>query len=774
VIRAVALRWLVFALPLVAASVHAQEARPQRVEIVGSRVPRVDAETALPVQIIRRDEIERSGATNAEELLERVSANVGGFREAMGLGNADTPGFSGASLRGFGAGETLVLLNGRRLGNYAFTGPGGAGVDLHAIPLAAIDRVEVLKDGASALYGSDAIAGVINFVTRQDYAGAEAALGMRVSEAGGGGRRRATLALGGGKAQADGFNVFGVVDLQHNEGLRAIDRSFAATAYRPELGLDGTSPFAFPANIVFNNAFRAAINPTAPACTPNTVNKGRGCWYDTAKTLELASPSRQANVLGRATWRPDGDSDLYAELALAQSRVRFAIAPTTISRFTTIAGTPALLPASSPYYPTGLGLSGDLELAYRTEPLGPRVSEVNASNARLLAGARSRVAGWEVDGAIALNDSRARAGLVSGYVDGGRVIEAIGSGMVNPFGPSSLEGDALLAAAEVHGTSRRARGRTESADLRAGREVAALPAGPLALVAGAEVRREQLHDAELPIVGRLAGAGTSPPKDGRRQVSAVYAEAVAPLLQGVELQAAARWDHYGDFGGALSPKLALRVQPAKAWLLRASIGRGFRAPSLPELHTQQDRGTGFVNAPDPIRCPVTGRVSDCDPQAEFVSGGNPALRPQRSTQANVGLVIEPAASWQASVDVWSIRVRDIIGALNPDDVVNDLARYEGRNVIRGPVDPAFADLPGPIIGIRTTNENLGDWRVQGADLSVSLRPVALPLGSVSLRLDGTYVRRARQNIFEGNEVDLIGHLARMFHGSSAVRSSSPF
>jgi iron complex outermembrane receptor protein len=377
---------------------------------------------------------------------------------------------------------------------------------------------------------------------------------------------------------------------------------------------------------------------------------------------------------------------------------------------------------------------------------------------RLLVGARSRVAGWDLDGAVALNDSRARNAFVSGYVDGPLVIDAIRSGLVNPFGPSSAEGDALLAAAELHGTSRRARGRTESADVRASREVAALPAGALAVAAGAELRRERLHDEELPIVANLAGGGASPPKEGRRQVQAAYAEAVAPLLRGVELQAAARWDHYSDFGGALSPKLALRVQPAKAWLLRASIGRGFRAPSLPELYTQQDRGAGPLNVPDPLRCPVTGLPSDCDPLVEFVSGGNPGLKPQRSTQANVGLMVEPAASWQASIDLWSIRVRDIIGSLIADDVVNDIARYEGRNVIRGPVDPAFPTLPGPIVGIRTVNENLGDWRVDGADLSVSLRPVPSPIGRVSLRLDGTYVRRARQNIFEGNDVDLIGRL----------------
>jgi iron complex outermembrane receptor protein len=755
-------RALALALPLAATVALAQEPEPapERVEIIGSRLPRLNAETAAPVKVIRREEIERSGAVNAEELLDRVTANFGGFREAMGLGDADTPGMSGASLRGFGAGETLVLLNGRRLANYAFTGTGGPGVDLHAIPLAAIERVEVLKDGASALYGSDAVAGVINFVTRSDYAGADATLGARASEAGGGGRRRATLALGRGDASLDGYNVFGVIDVQHQQRLRAVDRPFAATSYRPELGLDNTQPTAWPANILTqDNPRNGLLNPIAPGCTALTVNKEDACWFDFARLLELLQPSRQANLFGRGTWRLNEDSEAYAELSMAWSRIRFAVAPTPVSRRTTVGGRRVILPESSPYYPTGLGLAGDLELSYRTVPLGPRTSDSTSTNTRLLVGAKSRWAGWDVDGAVAINDSRSKLDYVSGFVPGAAVVDAIASGLVNPFGPSSAEGDALLAASQLQGLARRARGRTHSVDLHGSRELAVWSAGPLALAAGVEARHERLSDEELPIVGDVAGGGIVAPKRAQRNAQAVYAELVAPLTRALELQAAARWDRYSDFGSALSPKLAVRLQPATTWLVRASVGRGFRAPSLPELFTLQTRDVGTLDTPDPVRCPVTGLLSDCIPEVEFVNGGNPALQPQRSTQANVGLVVQPAASWQASLDVWSIRLRDIIDALDAGHVIDNLSRYEGRNVIRGPVDPAFPGLPGPLAGIETINENLGDWRVEGADVSLALQPQATPVGRVSLQFDGTYVRRARQSIFEGNVVDLIGRRA---------------
>jgi len=207
-----------------------------RVEVVGSRLPRIDGETALPLQIIRREEIERSGANTVEEVLGLVSANFGSTIEATSTANSLISGRSSASLRGLGASRTLVLLNGRRIGNYAFSGNFGGGVDLHAIPLAVIYRVEVLKDGASALYGSDAIGGVINFVTRRDFAEVDLFGSYTKTEAGGADSGRAALAAGTGRFESDGFNVFGVLDLRNAERLKGSDRSFSTQTFHPELG----------------------------------------------------------------------------------------------------------------------------------------------------------------------------------------------------------------------------------------------------------------------------------------------------------------------------------------------------------------------------------------------------------------------------------------------------------------------------------------------------------------------------------------------------------
>ncbi|HUP06089.1 MAG TPA: TonB-dependent receptor [Caldimonas sp.] len=770
-------------LPFAAAIAQADDASMGRVEVVGSRIPRLDAETSLPVQIIPREEIERSGAQTVEEVLQRISANFGGHSEAMGLGDATTPGLSGASLHGFGEAETLVLLNGRRLANYAFTGTGGPGVDLHAIPLAAIERIEVLKDGASALYGSDAIGGVINFVTRREWRGGEATGAVRRTAHGGAGRDRATLAMGRGDLEADRYNAFAVLDVQSAQRLRAVDRPYTSTAFRPDLGLLNAPQSSFPANIqVRGPNGRLPFSPLWPAnCPTGTVASvpalqmgTMACLFDAASTMQILPSSEQANAIARATFRVADGVEAYLEALGSKSHIRFSASP---SPAIAQSGFPFVLPPSSPYYPAALGVSGPLRVFYRTVALGPRVDDVDATNTRLLAGMRASIGAWDVDGALMSYRAGSRDHYISGYADQSRLSAAITSGLLNPFGPSGPEGDALLQGTSASGLARQAWGRTESADLRATREWLKLPGGMLALATGIEGRHEQLHDDVLPIEDQVVGGAAAGPKDASRQVRAAYVELLAPLWPGFELQAAARADDYSDFGTTVSPKVAFRLQPGKGWLVRASIGKGFRAPSLPELYTRQTQSVAELNDPaqaDPLRCPVTQLPSDCQPQVTLISGGNPELKPQRSTQASAGLLFEPSRAFQFGFDVWSIRVDDVIAPPDVDAVTRDLAGF-ARFVVRGPVDPAFPNLPGPIIAILGDNQNLGTWRVSGIDFTAAMRPVPTAIGRISARLDATHVMHARQEVFQGEAIDQMGRIApRWIHVLTLNADSGPW
>ncbi len=237
------------ALLCMVAPVLAQEAAPQRVEITGSSIKRIREEGALPVQVISRQDLERQGIVTAEQVIASLSINGNGLDNLAA--NADVVsgaargnnGSSSANLRGQGAASTLVLLNGRRV---AAHGLNGGVVDLNSIPMAAVDRIEILKDGASAIYGTDAIGGVINFILRKDFAGLEAQAFTDITEAGGGNIARARLTGGWGNLERDRFNVLVALSLSDAKGLRGDERDFVNT-FQPSRGLSvdtrGT-PFA--------------------------------------------------------------------------------------------------------------------------------------------------------------------------------------------------------------------------------------------------------------------------------------------------------------------------------------------------------------------------------------------------------------------------------------------------------------------------------------------------------------------------------------------------
>src|SRR4051812_25978746 len=227
---------------LAAPGVQAQQASLERVEITGSAVRRVDAETALPVTVLKVEELRQQGFTTVEDIMQTLPGNQTSQGTAGSVG-ASTGGGVFANLRGLGANKTLVLLNGRRIANQAVGGAGGGGdssaPDLNTIPLGAIDRIEILRDGASSLYGTDAIGGVINFITKKDFQGGEVSAQYNSPQHPGGKSYEANLGFGRGDLDKDKWNFFGFVDVQHQDVLTTPQRSSFATANK-------TSPTGFP------------------------------------------------------------------------------------------------------------------------------------------------------------------------------------------------------------------------------------------------------------------------------------------------------------------------------------------------------------------------------------------------------------------------------------------------------------------------------------------------------------------------------------------------
>ncbi|HKU87200.1 MAG TPA: TonB-dependent receptor [Casimicrobiaceae bacterium] len=719
-----------------------------RIEVTGTRIPRSDVESALPVQILTREDIERGGVSTVAELMSKVSANVGAFGDALSVGvqfnprDFNRPGLSSVNLRGIGDGSTLVLINGRRVANYAFD---GGAVDVSAIPLTAIDRVEILKDGASAIYGTDAIAGVVNFILRKDYRGGEVTGYGNFTQHGGGNQYQASASAGYGDLTTDRFNAFITLDYQKDEALRPSDRSFAG--YRADDPLFTFSGWTFPANVIAGRRRGDRINPSfAEGCAPPDslpvpFEGEKWCGYNVNRFFDILPRVTRASALGRVTFQIQPNLQGFAEAAYAHNDFSASIAPTS-------AGGPGQLlfyPAGGRYYPTEFatanGLSGDLSLLLRTSALGPRVNDVTTDALRTILGVEGAGLGWNYGTAIVYSENRQRDDLASGYVSASRLADALATGRVNPFGPSGPEGDALLAGASIGGDFHRAKGSTWLIDFNASRELTRLAGGALGIALGAEARRERLDNtySSLATSGDvLGGGGERASVTSSRTVEALFAEASIPFAAGIESQLALRFDHYSDFGSTVNPKVALRWQPAKALLLRTSWGTGFRAPTLYDLHTPLQDTFTLPDIPDPIRCPVTGARSDCDGEFPAVVGGNPNLKPETSTQFNAGVVWAPTASFSLSVDYWKIDKKNLIVALSEREVLSPDARFAG-NAIRGPADAEFPDLPGPIQTVVLWNENFGDLKTSGYDVGVNWRAPEAPLGRFTLALDGTYV-----------------------------------
>jgi len=767
--------------PALAQPSEGEGGAPITIEVTGSNIPRPDTESALPVQVLTRDDILHSGATTVPELLRTVSANVLGFNDQLAIGNLVRPGLASANLRGIGDGSTLILLNGRRVANYAFD---GGTVDLNSIPLAVVDRIEILKDGASAIYGADAIAGVINFVLRKDFRGFEGTTYGAWTEHGGDDTRQATLSAGYGALPTDRFNAFATVSYRQSDGLHAIDRPFARTGYIPSEGLLLLSGASFPANIqlrpglLSSPSFATGCAPPAaiPIDISGFLSKAPFCGYDFTSTIDIVPPSERTDILARATFQVDVDTQLFAEAMYALDRFTYRDSPASIFQGPGASSQPVLYPATGPYYPAAFAsanaISGDLNLRFRSEELGPQTSAADGTALRIAAGAEGVVRSWRYGSAITYSENRQTDRFVSGYVSQARFLPAFATGLIDPFGPSGPDGNALLASSQITDDVHHAKASTIAIDAKVSNDFFVMPQGPLSIAVGAEWRRERLDNGYSPVFtsGDVLGVGGSQQSAaGARTVGAVFVEGIVPLARDIEAQIAARYDHYSDFGGTTNPKVALRWQPLRALLLRASWGTGFRAPTLYDLFTPLTQRAVFgASLQDPLRCPVTGLPADCPGQfgGAFPSaaGGNRNLGPEKSEQANAGIAWEPIRGLSLSVDYWKINERDVIGTLDPAVVFANFERFAQTNIVRGPVDPRFPALPGPIETVLLNQQNLGDLRTSGVDVGAHWNTTIPRIGSFAFGFDGSYVLRWDEQLDDVHDTSTLGRKVAGING----------
>ena len=785
---------LLIASPASAQQAQGQEQKLERITITGSNIRRTDTETVAPVEIITREEIEKSGKATVAEVLRSIPSNTAGsYNESFS--NSFAPGASGISLRGLGQKATLVLINGRRTSGYGFAqNLQDTFVDLNSIPSSAIERIEILKDGASAIYGSDAIAGVVNLILRRDFKGLETAAQVGFFE--GTQDYRASITGGIGDLGSGRFNVFGVLDFYQRDELLLSDTEFGKTRdYRGEQGgrnfqnltTGGTwanvvaaPTVANPSRVLLGNTrqaiaecarFGRVVNAAEAvslgllsAASAQNIPTNTWCLTDLNSTLSALPGTTRIGGLVRGTFDFTNTFQGFVELGLSRVETEQTFTPPFISGGTG-AGTTGLLPTPQGLRPFNYNVdlapgSGGNPLGTRARllgslyELGTRDATITSDSWRVLAGAKYTFGGWDFDSAVGASEnqielvntnrlSQAGVNAVLGVTPSPTDLQpplstASGYNFNNPSTNSAAVRSAMLT-----NVNRQATSELQFVDTRVSTELGSLPGGAIGFAAGAEYRSEKLKDDPDPLAqtGQILGQGITATNGSRNSV-AVFTELALPLTNTLEAQLALRGDNYSDFGTAVTPKVGLKFRPSSEVVLRANWGRGFRAPTLPEISPSV--ATFFVQVNDP----VTGAANQ---QVSGVFAGNPNLDAEKSRSSTVGIVFEPTTNLNFSLDWYEIKWSGIVGADSFTSILlSDAASRDPVTCAGG--DPRVLRDPSTcgIVTIFNNYRNFSYQKTRGFDFDLRWTN-RTAVGRLTTRLNAAYV-----DSYEVEDIEVAG------------------
>ena len=759
------------ALMSVATQAVAQASDPSlgRVEITGSAIRRsVDAETSVPITVIRVDDLRKQGITSVEQAMQTLSSVQANVNTASSIGQS-YGGATFADMRGIGSNKTLVLLNGERIANNAID---GAAPDLNMIPFAAIERIEVLRDGASSLYGTDAIGGVINFITRRDFAGATASLGYESPQKAGGRSASGSFGFGRGDLNKDGHNFFGVISMRKEQPISGSQRDFNKRI------VGGLSNSTDPAN--YTQDFSALYNPAAPGCSGTAlipIKGGTQCKIVTVNFVDHAPKVDTLSGMLKGTVRVSSALDLGFEAFASRNSVTTRIAPVPYGGYVINPLRPDGTPnpyfpkanidpafddgtAGAPYFnpsarfPNPVNVQpGFAYVFWRNFPNGPRSEEDVNTQSRVMFTADGFAGGWDLSGKLAFNRSQVDQNLVGGYANGDMIGEGLLRGIINPFGSQTPEASALLNDSLLKGLLQTSTGKVTSLKVNASRELGDwFSAGRKVQVAvGGELRKEDfVSRANTPFASLVAvSTGIDPTSiaKGTRNITAFYGELAMPVTKMLEVTGSVRHDRYSDFGNTTNPKAAFRYQPAANLLFRGSASTGFRAPSLYNLnqsavYTNSGEYNNPVNCPGGNPIPGASPGANCNSQFQVLQGGNTALKPEKSKNFTLGFVLEPTRDLTTSVDFWRINLSNQIGTISQATLFGNYAQFQQYfNFAPGNLLSITNNCPGPNCGyVDTRNQNLGDLNTQGLDFGVQHR-LRTAVGQIGTALQSTYVHK---------------------------------
>jgi iron complex outermembrane receptor protein len=797
------------------ANTNAAPTTLQTVIVTGSMIARPAVETAEAITVLKADTLKSQGITNVEQALSTLTSNTPSLNIASAIGT-----FSGggtyADLRNLGNGRTLVLLDGQRLAPNAFPSPAGFGsgdgaVDLSGIPFSAIQSVEVLREGASALYGSDAIAGVINFKTKKNYQGLEVEGNFDHPQEHGGGSIQGDLTFGHGDLASDGYNFMITGSFQHQQEVQATWRSFSAQGYDPTRGVTNTNnPGTWPGTFV--DSVGNFWQPDYPSCPGNPflevdpTNLGNTCAYRYSAATDDIPDSKETSGLVSFTKSLPANNQVQLQYFYTRSELTAWSGPMfyalpidgtnpyippssamTCEFACTVDGTSTGAPTATPI------LGGGPYTAIWSDPLNNRYTgNVNTAQRALLTFSGSN-AGWDYTVSGNYSQNKNNDNNVSGFPDetvlaptgakpptlGSPGVPGILSNLINPFGPQSAAGQALINSSYIAGTYEMGEDKRWSFDGHASHELGdAFDAGTPATVAlGLSVGGEHFQ-ANTTFYNDITSAATGLSDSAiskSRQLQAAYIEVDVPMAKSLDVDVSDREDRYSDFGRTNNAKLSVRYQPASFLTLRGTASTGFRAPTLNDLYapnsiaasTSGTMGQGNPDCPPASGAHAIAPFTDatCTTQGLGVTGGNSNLTPETSQNFDFGIVLQPIRNMGITLDYYRILLKNTIGGIPPSAMYanpSEFTKYYVLNSSGGltpSVDSATNCIPFtlPTCGyLLLTNQNTGRSTTDGFDLSVQYLQHT-PIGTFREDLEGTAVTKfVVQQYNGGPERNLVG------------------
>lgn len=706
----------------------------EEIYVTGSRIARSsDLESPSPVVTFDQSEMAKTGYTNLQQLLEKQPFVGSGTFSTRGNNQDSTAnGASAVSLRGLGADATLVLVNGRRVAISAFAESITTNfVDINTIPLAAIERLEVLKDGASAVYGSDAVAGVVNVVLKKNFQGLEVAGNYGATTESGYDERSASLIWGFGDDDSNATMIF---DYFKNSTLENKERGYLGTANQePRGGQDSRSSRGFPGAFIVT-----APNPANPgqsltgarvdpSCPPANTGSN-ACFYDYGPWNLLIPEAERTGVMLLAHQGLGENIELFTELGMQHNTSIAQGAPTPLD---TSAG--LTVPVDHPNNPFTDAESIAIR-RFRTVDAGPRQWSIETDNLRGVLGLRGSFNdwNWEVAAQRARSETEQTGSRKQGWIRTDYLQREIDAGRYNPFGTTYNSPDVI----DSITTSLVRQGTSEltAYDAQIDGTVYELPAGKVGMAAGVEYRDEEIKDVPDEQFQRGLIFGTEAvAAAASRDSYAGYVEFSIPVIENLELNAALRYDHYSDFGSTTNPKVAMRWTPIESLAVRASWGTGFRAPSLAQIGLGPSQDSSFfLDAPG---CAVNAAYCD---QTDYTVTytGNPNLKAEESESYNLGVLWKPTGSMQFAIDYWDITQDNKIDKALPAPIVANFCTTQSSTVCDR-ADPLPGQSLGELLNVYATFSNVGEQHVNGIDFGAY---TTWDIGSGNLGVNLDYTR----------------------------------